>query len=261
MSLIGCSALVTGSAGGLGFAVAEALAGAGCRIMLNGLEPADEVAPKCRTLEGSHGVEVLYRRADLAREDEVIGLVASAYERFGALDILVNNAVARHFAPIEDFPTARWVEAIAVNLSAPLYAIRAALPGMRTRGWGRIVNMASVYGLRATANRVDYATTKAGLIGMTRAVAIEAVDAGITCNAVCPGSVSTPGTEVRVEGLMRDEGLSREAAVRRFLAGKQPSGRFVGADSVAAMVMFLCSDAARDITGAVLPVDGGWLAT
>lgn len=259
-NLSGRSALVTGSTDGLGFAIAEALARAGCRVMLHGLEPDADIVPRCRSLETTHKVEVQYRRADLTHEENVRGLVAATQERFGALDILVNNAVSRHFAPVENFPSARWAEALAVNLSAPFHAIRAAMPGMRARGWGRIVNMASVYGFRAIANRIDYMTTKAGLIGMTRAVAIEAVDAGITCNAICPGSVSTPGTEVRVERLMHDEGLSREAAVRRFLAGKQPSGRFVAADGVASMVVFLCSEAGRDITGAALPVDGGWLA-
>lgn len=216
---------------------------------------------RCRVLEAEHGTEALYVRADLAHESGVAALVRAAYTRFGTVDVLVNNAVTRHFAPVEEFPTDRWDRGLAVNVSAPFHAIRLLLPAMRARGWGRIVNMASVYGMRGTAGRVDYVTAKAALLGLTRAVAMETVDAGITCNAVCPGSVSTPGTEARVERLMCEDGLSRDAAVRRFLAGKQPSGRFVEAGSVAAAVLFLCGEAGRDITGAVLPVEGGWLAS
>ncbi len=258
-TLAGRCALVTGSTGGLGAAVGAALAQAGCRVVLHGLEPETAMAEHVRALTDGGG-EAIYVRADLARAEGVAALMDVTRQRCGAVDILVNNAVTRHFAPVEDFPPERWDAALAVNVSAPFHAIRLALPAMRARGWGRIVNMVSVYGLRGTAGRVDYATSKAALIGMTRAVAMETVEAGITCNAVCPGSVSTPGTEDRVEALMRDEDLPREAAVRRFLEGKQPSGRFVEAGSVAAAVLFLCGAAGRDITGAVLPVEGGWLA-
>jgi 3-hydroxybutyrate dehydrogenase len=259
--LAGRCALVTGSTGGLGRAVAEALARSGCRVVLHGLEPEDEMDARCRALEAEHGTEALYVRADLAHESGVAALVGAACARFGTVDVLVNNAVTRHFAPVEEFPTDLWDRGLAVNVSAPFHAVRLLLPAMRARGWGRIVNMASVYGMRGTAGRVDYVTSKAALLGLTRAVAMETVEAGITCNAVCPGSVSTPGTEARVERLMREDGLSRDAAVRRFLAGKQPSGRFVEAGSIAAAVLFLCGEAGRDITGAVLPVEGGWLAS
>jgi len=259
--LAGKVAVVTGSTGGLGRAIATGLAQAGCHVVLNGIEPAERGAEICRQLEDAHRIEALYHRADLADADEVAGLMAAAARRFGRVDILTNNAVVRHFAPVEDFPVARWNEALAVNVSAAFHTIRLALPGMRARGFGRIVNLSSVYGSRAVANRIDYVTTKSALIGMTRAVALENLDHDITCNAVCPGSVHTPYSEARIEGMMHDEDLPREAAVRKFLAGKQPSGRFIAPEGVVDLIVFLCRPAARDITGAVLPVDAGWTAS
>lgn len=257
--LAGRCALVTGSTGGLGYAIAQGLAQAGCRIVLNGLEPAADVEARRIALERAHGGPVLYHQGDLSSEAGVTTLIAAAQERFGAVDVLVNNAVVRHFAPIAEFPTERWEQALAVNLSAAFYAIRRVLPAMQARNWGRIINMSSVYGSRGTINRVDYVTTKSALLGLTRAVAMETAGLGITCNAVCPGSVSTPGTETRVTQLM-SEGLSREAAVKHFLEGKQPSGRFIAPESVSAMIVLLCGPAGADITGALLPVEGGWLA-
>jgi 3-hydroxybutyrate dehydrogenase len=259
--LAGRCALVTGSTGGLGHAIAHGLAQAGCRIVLTGLAPANEAEAARAALEQQHGVEALYVQADLAQEDGVAALIAAAEARFGGVDVLVNNAVVRHFSPIEAFPTERWNQALAVNVSAAFHTIRLLLPGMRARGWGRIINMTSVYGARGTANRIDYVTSKAALLGMTRGVAAETAGSGVTCNAVCPGSVSTPGTEIRVAELMHRLGLSRDEAVSRFLQGKQPSGRFVAADSVVAAIVFLCGPAGDDITGAQLPVEGGWLAS
>jgi 3-hydroxybutyrate dehydrogenase len=254
------SAVVTGSTGGLGYAIAEGLARAGCRVVLNGLEVAEEVEPKRTAIERAYGIPTLYCQADLSREAGVAELIEAATGRFGSVDVLVNNAVVRHFAPLEEFPVDRWEQALAVNVSAAFHAIRRVLPGMRARGWGRIINMSSVYGIRGTVNRIDYVTTKSALLGMTRAVALETAGHDITCNAVCPGSVSTPGTETRVAAL-QEQGLSREEAVRRFLAGKQPSGRFVEVDSVVAMIAFLCGPCGRDITGSLMPVEGGWLAS
>jgi 3-hydroxybutyrate dehydrogenase len=169
--------------------------------------------------------------------------------------------VVRHFAAIENLTTAQWEHAMAVNVTAAFHTLRRVLPGMRQRGWGRIVNMSSIYGQRGAPDRSDYITTKAALVGLTRAVAAETATQDITCNAVCPGSVATPGTTVRVQALMQAEGVGEDEATRRFLTGKQPSGRFIPAESVAAMVVFLCGPAGRDITGALLPVDGGWLAS
>jgi len=173
---------------------------------------------------------------------------------------LVNNAVVRHFARVEDFPPERWEQALAVNLSAAFHAIRLSLPGMRARKWGRIINMSSVYGYFAIAERIDYVTTKTALLGMTRVVALETLEEDITCNAVCPGSVLTPYSEQRLQRMMAEEGLSRETAERKFLADRQPAGRFVEAGNVAELIVFLCGPAARDITGASLPIDAGWLA-
>ena len=188
-------------------------------------------------------------------------LIEVVLARFGGVDVLINNAVVRHFAAIENLATLQWEQAMAVNVTAAFHTIRRVLPGMRHRNWGRIVNMSSIYGLRGAPGRSDYVTTKAALIGLTRAVASEVATQDITCNAVCPGSVATPGTTVRVQALMQADGIGEAEAITRFLAGKQPSGRFVSAESVAAMVVFLCGPAGRDITGAVLPIDGGWLAS
>jgi 3-hydroxybutyrate dehydrogenase len=258
--LDGRTALVTGSTGGLGLAIGTALAQAGCRIMIHGLAPAPDVAATCETLRQSTGRDVRYTYADISTPDGVAALASAARAAFGHIDVLVNNAIVRHFAPLTSFPMDRWATALAVNVTAPLQLIQTLLPAMQQAGWGRIINMASVYGERGTAGRVDYVTTKAAILGLTRAVAAETAMDRITCNAVCPGSVSTPGTEARVAAIMTGQHVERDEAVRQFLDGKQPTRRFVPAESVAAMVVFLCSPAGADITGAVLPVDGGWLA-
>jgi 3-hydroxybutyrate dehydrogenase len=259
--LKGKSALVTGSTNGLGFAIAEGLARAGCNVLLTGLEPAGEIEDKRRELAAAHDVDVAYQPADLAHLTGVEQLIEAARSRFGGIDVLVNNAVVRHFARVDEFPVERWDHALAVNLSAAFHTIRLSLPGMRVRRWGRIINMSSVYGSFAIAERIDYVTTKTALLGLTRVVALETLDEDITCNAVCPGSVLTPYSEQRIQQLMADQGLPREAAIRNFLAARQPSGRFVAAENVAELIIFLCGPAGRDITGASLPIDAGWLAS
>ncbi len=259
-ALQGRTALVTGSTEGLGLAIAEALALAGCSVMLNGLEPAEALRTKCTDLEGRAGVPVLYHRADLSMPSAVEELVEATVAGLGAVDVLVNNAVVRHFAPIVDFPPERWDAALAVNLSAAFHAIRLSLPGMRRRNYGRIFNMTSVYGLRGTLDRVDYITTKAALLGLTRSVALENLDFDVTCHSICPGSVLTPSTDGRVVRLMVDGNLSREQAEHAFLQGKQPGGRFVSPNSITDLLVFLCGPIARDMTGAMLPVEAAWLA-
>jgi 3-hydroxybutyrate dehydrogenase len=259
-SLSGKAALITGSIGGIGLAAARALGARGCAVMLNGLESpaaAESALDGLRAL----GAEARYHQADLADPHAVERLVAEAVAAFGNVDILVNNAVIRHFAPVDEFPPLAWDRALAVNISAPFHAVRLTLPGMRRRGWGRIINMTSVYGERGTPSRVDYTTTKAALAGMTRAVAAEVMGQGITCNAVSPGSVLTPNIESRLQRLMAERGVDREAATREFLAGKQPVARFVPAEHVAELIAFLCSESAAEINGANMPVDHGWLAT
>lgn len=259
-SMKGRTALVTGSTGGLGHAIAESLAGAGCHIVLHGIEPAQSALEQVARLEGLYGVRVRYVQADLADVSGVTSLMDGIEAEVGGVDVLVNNAVVRHFAPVAEFPVECWDRALAVNLSAAFHTIKRSLPAMRRRGWGRIFNMTSVYGTRAVENRIDYVTTKTALQGMTRAVALETVNQGITCNALCPGAVRTPNIDGRLRQLMLDEGLGEEEATRKFLAGKQLTQRFVDPSHVGQLVLFLCSDAGADITGATLPMEGGWLA-
>jgi 3-hydroxybutyrate dehydrogenase len=258
--LAGRTALVTGSTQGLGLAAAHALAAAGCHLVLNGLADERSAAELRRDIERRTGVRTAYDRADLRDPTQIALMIANATATFGSVDILVNNAVVRHAAPIDQFPAGAWDEALAVNLSAAFHAIRAALPAMRRHRWGRIVNVSSIYGLRGAANRVAYVTTKTALIGLTRAVALETAADGITCNAVCPGTSQTPVHDATVRSAMASAGLSRDDAERQLLAGKQPTGRFVSADGVAALIVFLCGPDAADITGAALPVDGAWSA-
>jgi 3-hydroxybutyrate dehydrogenase len=260
-SLKGKTALVTGSTAGLGHAMAQGLAKAGCNVVLHGLEQPDAMRAVQAALERAYGVKSGYIQADLSDAAQIAAMMEEVALRHGAVDVLVNNAVARHFAPIESFPADAWDNALAVNVTAAFHAIRLCLPTMRKRGWGRIFNMTSVYGLRAVTNRIDYVTTKAALMGMTRAVALETVNQGITCNAICPGSVLTPNIDTRVQALMQEQGIDRDEATRQFLAGKQPIQRFVDAEHIADLLVFLCGSAGRDITGAMLPVEGGWLAS
>ena len=255
-ALQGHTALITGSTGGIGLAVAEALAAAGTGLILHGLATPEEAAPVAAGLAARHGVTVRYHQAELARPDAIAAMLAAA----GNIDILVNNAAARHFAPVEAMPPEAWDEDIAVNLSAAFHLIRLTLPGMHRRGWGRLVNMAASSGLIGARARIGYVTTKTALIGLTRAVALETAESGITCNALCPGSALTPNIDGRIRAAMAAEGTDRATAEARFLAGKQPTGRFVEATAIAAMVAMLCGPAGRDITGAVLPMDGGWSA-
>lgn len=256
----GRRALITGSTQGLGLAIAERLAGEGCNIVLNGFGDAEGIEAIRKRLETGHGVRVLYHGADVGDAAQVADLVEATRRDLGGVDILVNNAVVRHFAPIEEFRPGDWDRALAVNLSAAFHATRLALPGMRSGGFGRIVNVASVYGLFATVNRVGYVTTKTALIGFTRAVALETADQDITCNAICPGTVPTPSIEQRLEAERGKSGLPRQAAERAFLASRQPSRRFVMPERVAGLVALLCGPGGADITGAAIPIDGGWSA-
>lgn len=259
--LKGRCALVTGSTQGLGYAMAERLAAQGCDIVMSGLGDPAEIESRRRGLEEVHRVRALHHGADLADPRQIAGLVETAERTFGAVDILINNAVVRHFAPIETFRPEDWDLALAVNLSAAFHATRLVLGSMRRRNFGRIVNISSVYGLFGAANRVDYVTTKTALIGFTRAVALEAAGQDITCNAICPGTSPTPAIEQRLADFMAQEGLSREQAVGKFMSSRQPSGRFVSMESVAALAVFLCGPAGADLTGAAIPIDGGWSAS
>jgi 3-hydroxybutyrate dehydrogenase len=255
--LHGKCALVTGSTQGLGLAAARRFAAAGCNVVLNGLAAPAIVDQLRRGIEDEHDVRIAYSDADLRRPGDIEEMIAGAIDAFGGIDILVNNAVVRHTAPVEAFEVEQWDEGLAVNVSAAFHTIRLSLPQMKQRGWGRIINVSSIYGLRGAANRINYVTSKTALIGMTRAVALETVNHGITCNAVCPGTTDTPVHQATLDSMVAG-GLSRSDAERQFFAGKQPIGRFISAEGVAGLMVFLCSADAADITGAALPVDGGW---
>ena len=229
--------------------------------MLHGLEDAEQVEAQRDELARKTGARVAYHKADLSTPSGVEELISTAMSALGPIDILVNNAVVRHFAPVMDFPAEQWDLALAVNLSAAFHAIRLLLPNMRNRNFGRIFNITSVYGMRGTTDRVGYVTTKSAILGLTRAVALENLDRDVTCHSLCPGSVLTPGTEERVERLMTERDIDRIAAERLFLEGKQPGGNFVSTRSISDLLVFLCGPVARDMTGSVLPVEAGWLAS
>ena len=248
-------ALVTGATAGLGLAVAESLAGAGANIVLHDL---NEPAQARDRLRAQFGVDAVSVAADLSQRTAIEAVMAELQVRVGAIDILVNNAVVRHFSPVENFAPERWDEALAVNLSAPFHLIRLALPAMKQRRWGRIINMASIYSTRAVADRIDYVTTKTAIVGVTRAVAIETTRSGITCNALCPGTLPTPAIQGKIAAIAAGEGRSIDETTSDYLATRQPTGRFVALEAVGAMAVFLCSPAGQDITGTTLPIDGGW---
>ena len=260
MTFAGKCALITGSTAGLGYAIAQALAASGCNIMLNGIVPADEGRAAAQALAAESGAAVAFERADVSELGQIERLVATTSARFGGVDILVNNAVVRHFAPIEQLTPAEWEQSLAVNLSAPFHIVRLTLPMMRAKGWGRIFNLSSYYGVCGAEQRIGYVTTKTALIGMTRAIALETGDMDITCNAICPGTLPTPDIMARIGKLAAANNVDVDAATREYLAGRRPAGRFVEPQSVAGLIAFLCGPAGRDITGAVLPVDGGWTA-
>ena len=248
-------ALVTGATAGVGLAVAESLAGAGANIVLHDLVAPREAANR---VAGRFGVTALAAQADLSQRAAIETMMADLLGRCGAIDILVNNAVIRHFAPVEHFPPEEWDRALAVNLSAPFHLIRLALPAMKQRGWGRIINMASIYASRAVEDRIDYVTTKTAILGITRAVALETARTGITCNAVAPGTLPTPAIQGKIAAIAAQAGKTVEDATEDYLGERQPSRRFVAMEAVGALVAFLCSATAQDITGATLPIDGGW---
>ena len=258
--LNGKCALVTGSVAGLGYAIAEALARSGANVVVNGLcDPAEGRAAAAR-LAAEHGVDAVFDSADLGDRAAVERMAGDAAARFGAVDIVVNNAVIRHFSAIEAFEPDDWQKSLSVNLTAPFLLARATLPAMKQRGWGRIVNISSVFGWRGAADRIDYVTTKTALIGMTRAIAVETARTGVTCNAVCPGSVPTPAIMARIERIAQEQGRPVDEVAREYAAERNPTGRFVPMRNVGDLVAFLCSPAGDDITGTAMPIDGGWLA-
>jgi 3-hydroxybutyrate dehydrogenase len=259
-ALQGRSAIVTGSTSGIGLGIAEALAAAGANVMLNGFGEAAAIEAVRAGLAQEHGVAVQYSGADMSKPDEVSAMVAAAEAAFGGVDILVNNAGIQFVAPIEEFPAAKWDAILAINLSAAFHAMKAAMPGMRARGWGRIVNIASAHGLAASPFKSAYVAAKHGIVGLTKVAALELAEAGITVNAVCPGYVWTPLVEKQIDDQAAAHGIPRAQVVRDVLLKKQPNKRFASVEELGATVAFLCSAGAASITGTAIPVDGGWTA-
>ena len=260
MQLSGKRALVTGSTGGIGLAIARALAAEGADVAVNGFGAAEDIRRIVAELAAMQGQRVRHFAADLATADAVTGLVEAVGNAFGGVDILVNNAGIQHVAPVEKFAPERWDAVLAVNLSAAFHAIRVALPGMRTGNWGRILNVASVHGLVASVHKAAYVASKHGLIGLTKVVALETAREPITCNAICPGWVDTPLVRAQIDARARASGLPAEAEAEAMISEKMPSGTFVTPEQLGALAVFLCSDAAAQIRGIALPVDGGWTA-
>jgi 3-hydroxybutyrate dehydrogenase len=258
--LKGKAAIVTGSTSGIGLGIARALAASGAGVMLNGFGDARDIERLRTGLAGDFGVSVAVSDADVSKPDQVRGMVRQAVETFGGVDILVNNAGIQYTSTVEEFPDERWDAIVAINLSACFHAIKAALPQMRQRNWGRIINVASVHGLVASVQKIAYVTAKHGVVGLTKVVALETATTGITCNAICPGFVLTPLVQKQIDDLAARESLSTRQASARLLGEKQPSLEFATPEQIGALAVFLCSDAAKQIRGAALPVDGGWLA-
>lgn len=258
--LAGRRALVTGSTSGIGLAVAQALARAGARVMLHGSRPAAEAEALRVALAAETGTEPGYLSANLADAAAARGLVEATVAAFGGLDILVNNAGIQHVAAVDAFPDENWAQMLAINVSAVFHTTKAALPGMKAQGWGRIVNIASAHGLVASPFKAPYTATKHAVVGFSKAVALEVAEQGITCNALCPGYVRTPLVEKQVVDQARVHNLPEDRVIREVILAAQPTRQFIEADEVAAFAVFLCSEAARSVTGSAQLIDGGWTA-
>ena len=260
MTLKGKVAVVTGSTSGIGLGIASALAAEGADILLNGFGDPAEISGLSKSLADIHGVRVVYSGADMSKPTEIAAMIEHAIAELGAVDILVNNAGIQHTAPVHEFPVERWDAVIAINLSSAFHTIQAALPQMLGRGWGRIINIASAHGLVASVNKVAYVAAKHGILGLTKVVALETATSRVTCNAICPGWVLTPLVQRQIDDIASREGLDPEAARLRLLSEKQPSLEFATPEQLGAVSLFLCSEAAAQIRGVGLPVDGGWTA-
>ena len=256
----GKNAIVTGSTSGIGLGIAEALAGAGMNVMLNGFGDAAEIDDVRSTLAKRHGVKVAYHGADMSKPAEIADLLSTANLEFGGVDVVVNNAGIQTVAPVEDFPIEKWDAILAINLSSAFHTTRLALPGMKQRKWGRIINIASAHGLVASPYKSAYVAAKHGMLGLTKTVALEAAEFGVTCNAICPGYVLTPLVEKQIPDTAKARGISEEAVVRDVLLSAQMTKEFVTVEQLGALAVFLCSDGAAQITGTAMPVDGGWTA-
>jgi 3-hydroxybutyrate dehydrogenase len=258
--LHGKIAIVTGSTSGIGLGIATALATEGCDIMLNGFGDPATIADIGQQLTDDHGIRVAYSPADMSKPAEIRQLVKETVEQLGGVDILVNNAGIQHVAKVVDFPEDRWDSVIAINLSAAFHAAKAALPQMTAKGWGRIVNIASAHGLVASGEKAAYVTAKHGLVGLTKVIAIEVANKGVTCNAICPGWVLTPLVQKQIEARAAAQGISYQQAHDDLLREKQPMLQYTTPEKIGGLTVFLCGEAASTMTGAALSIDGGWTA-
>ncbi len=258
--LKGKVAVVTGSTSGIGLGIAQTVAAQGANVVLNGFGDAAAIEEIRAGLEKEYGVKAVYSGADLSTAEGSAGLIAFAEEKFNRVDILVNNAGIQHVAPIEEFPVDRWDLVIAINLSSAFHTIRASLPGMRKRGWGRIINISSAHGLVGSAQKAAYVAAKHGIVGLSKVVALETAESGITCNTICPGWVLTPLVQKQIDARAAAEGKTVAQAEHDLLAEKEPTLRFTTPEQLGAMVVFLSSPGGDNMTGTALPMDGGWTA-
>lgn len=258
--LSGKTALITGSTSGIGLGIAQALAAEGANIVFNGFGDAAEISTLQQQTAAKFQVETSYSPADMTKPEEIAQMMQEAAARFGDVDILVNNAGIQHVANIEDFPIERWDAVIAINLTSAFHTTRLALPGMRAKNWGRIINIASAHGLIASAGKSAYVAAKHGIVGLTKVTALETAKTGITCNAICPGWVLTPLVQKQVDARAAAQGISVEQAKHDLVSEKQPSGEFVTTEQLGALAVFMCSDAATQVRGVAWNMDGGWVA-
>jgi 3-hydroxybutyrate dehydrogenase len=258
--LKGHAAIVTGSTSGIGAAIAESLAANGAHVMLNGLGEAAEIEVLRAKIEADHGVTALYHSADMRDPDQIADMVSMAHEAFGRLDILINNAGIQHVSAVEDFPAEKWDAILTINLTAVFHAIKHAVPVMKARKRGRIINIASAHGLVASPYKSAYVAAKHGVLGLTKTVALEAAEHGITCNAVCPGYVRTPLVDAQIDDTAKARGITREQVVRDVMLSAQPTKKFVEYDELNGIILYLASDAGASANGAAFPIEGGWTA-
>lgn len=254
------SAVVTGSTSGIGLGIATAFAAEGWNVMLNGFGDADKIEQTRAGLEEKYGAKVLYNGADMTKPEEIRNLIDEAQNAFGQVDVLVNNAGIQHVSPVEDFPEGKWDAIIAINLTSAFHTTKAVFAGMKSRGFGRIINVASAHGLVASPFKSAYVAAKHGIVGFTKTIALEGAEFGVTCNAICPGYVKTPLVEAQIPDTAKARGMSEEEVIQKVILEAQPTKQFVTVDQVGALAVFLCSDNAAQMTGAAHQIDGGWVA-